>query len=683
MQESRKNSLCNEIITCVFAVLLAIMASYLSANSQIEEGLVHSIWITNGLVIMSLFFRYFFQLLFQEKLIKHVPYFGILAPILFWLSIIYVPIYITVVCTVIGIIGFVINSSNLYKNIFSIYYLIIPFIYFIIIGSEAWNMHRTTLPDHHLVMQSQTGSDITFFSAITSMLKTYDICSIGIDGLIGVPYHYGTYYFLAFLSSVLDLNSLYINSIIAPLIFLPLALFIMLEILTYFKHTLSSYYSFDSSKLKIRDHIIFATILTTLTNAPLGLPFVANLSFFTSPFQIDSQLLANLLLGIIIVIISHISSIKNENIFISIFFLICIQSILCMIKAPASHLSLLIIVYTCIRYSLQRTALQNKLWFLTLTVCAIATFYINSLITPETVNQEGVLTIGFFTLWKSEIAIRNWQWIYISNGFYTIASFVLIALILKKTSAFDIITKFKNSRFSILEIFAVLTFTAISLSAVFDGSLSIASTYYMDTAKFLSLILFVSCLSILFSRINAQNHNLKYFLKTNSPIRVVAVLSMMFILFTGSGISLKGWERTFNKHIDSNLENATDTKKIQKKVSILKTLLHLSKTYQKKSETCLWIPKTNNIFWNELALPKSGAFLPLWAVALSEMALIDGYPLSNNLDGMFGYGCYSPDSTYRNKNNIDLGEIMSSAKKKGFKYLIVLWDHKTYDYHKL
>ena len=65
------------------------------------------------------------------------------------------------------------------------------------------------------------------------------------------------------------------------------------------------------------------------------------------------------------------------------------------------------------------------------------------------------------------------------------------------------------------------------------------------------------------------------------------------------------------------------------------------------------------------------------------MALIDGYPLSNNLDGMFGYGCYSPDSTYRNKNNIDLGEIMSSAKKKGFKYLIVLWDHKTYDYHKL
>ena len=307
MQEHRKNSLCNEIIVCIFAVLLAITASYLSSNNQIEEGLLHSIWISNGLVIISLFFRYFFLLLFQEKLIKHIPYFGILAPILFWLSIIYIPIYITIFCTVIGIIGLVVNSSPPRKRTYSMYYLIIPVLYFIIIGSEAWNMHRTPLPDHYLIKESQTGSDLTCFSAITSMLKTYNICSIGIDGPIGFQYHFGTYYFLASLSSLLNLNSLYINHIIAPLVFLPLALFIMLEILTYFKHMLYSYYSFDFSKLKIRDHIIFVTILTTLTNAPLGLPFVANLSFFTSPFQIDSQLLANLLLGIIIVIISHIS----------------------------------------------------------------------------------------------------------------------------------------------------------------------------------------------------------------------------------------------------------------------------------------------------------------------------------------------------------------------------------------
>jgi len=122
MQEHRKNSLCNEIIVCIFAVLLAITASYLSSNNEIEEGLLHSIWISNGLVIISLFFRYFFQLLFQEKLIKHIPYFGIITPILFWLSIIYIPIYITIVSTLVGIIVFVLNSSPPRKRTYSIYF---------------------------------------------------------------------------------------------------------------------------------------------------------------------------------------------------------------------------------------------------------------------------------------------------------------------------------------------------------------------------------------------------------------------------------------------------------------------------------------------------------------------------------------------------------------------------------
>ena len=248
----------------------------------------------------------------------------------------------------------------------------------------------------------------------------------------------------------------------------------------------------------------------------------------------------------------------------------------------------------------------------------------------------------------------------------------------QKISTLDSLSKLRNSTFNLLEVICFTTFTAISLSAVFKGSLSFASTYYMDTAKFVSFILIVACLSTLFSQINAQNHNLKHFLKTNHPIRVLAVLSMMFILFTGSGISLKGWERTFNKHIDSNLENATHTKIIQKKVCILKTLLRLSKTYQKKSETCLWIPKTNNIFWNELALPKSGAFLPLWAVSLSEMTLIDGYPPSNDLKGMFGYGSYIKQSE-KSKDNPTLEKIKFRAKEKGFLKLIVLTDHKSFE----
>ncbi len=672
----------NEIIVSVFAILLSIMASHFAQNSFIEKGLVGYIWITNGLVIMSLFFRFFFQLLIYKYIIS-LSYFRILAPILFWLLIVYTPIYLVLSCTIIGIIGIFINSSDFKNQVFSVYYFIVPLLYFVIIGSEAWNMHRIFLSDHYLIMQSHTGSDMTFYAAITSMLKTYNICSIGIDGLITVPYHCGTHYFLAALSSLLDCNPLYINQIIAPLVFLPLALFIMLEIFTNFKQIYSSEYNNNFDKLLIRDHLIFASILTTFTNAPFGLPFVANLSFFTSPFQIDSQLLGNLLLGIMIVIISQMNSADNRKTLIDIFFLISIQSLLCIVKSSASHLSLLIIIYSCFRYSLQRTAIQNKLWFLTVTLSCVATIYINSLITTTNLNRDGFLTLGFFELWKNFVPMREWQWIYLSNGFYTIASFVLIAFMVKGFSTLDSLTKLKKSKFNLLEVISFLTLTAISLSAVFKGSLSFASTYYMDTAKFISFILLVACLSTLFSRISVNNFKFVQFLRSNSPVRVVSILGVVFILITGTGISLKGWERTINEHFDSKLASAANPNEIQHKIDILKTLLKLSKVSEKKSETCLWIPKTNNFFWNELALRKQEAFLPFWAVALSEMSLIDGYPLSNDLNGMFGYASYPSDPAYNKISNKGLAEIMSEAKDRGFKYLIVLWDYKNYETYKL
>lgn len=109
----------------------------------------------------------------------------------------------------------------------------------------------------------------------------------------------------------------------------------------------------------------------------------------------------------------------------------------------------------------------------------------------------------------------------------------------------------------------------------------------------------------------------------------------------------------------------------------MKTLLLISKVSKRNSETCLWIPKNNKFFWNELAKGNNNAFLPLWAVALSELALIDGYPLSNNLKGMFGYSSYKKQSV-ESKDNPTLEKIKFCAKEKGFMKLIVLTDHKSF-----
>ena len=81
-------------------------------------------------------------------------------------------------------------------------------------------------------------------------------------------------------------------------------------------------------------------------------------------------------------------------------------------------------------------------------------------------------------------------------------------------------------------------------------------------------------------------------------------------------------------------------------------------------------------------MPENEAFLPFWAVSLSEMALIDGYPVTNKLNGMFGYNSFNP-KTFDDNRKKDLSVIMNDAENKGFKYLIVLWDHENYELHTL
>ena len=315
-------------------------------------------------------------------------------------------------------------------------------------------------------------------------------------------------------------------------------------------------------------------------------------------------------------------------------------------------------------------------------LCISSSFFINSLVILPSVNQEGVLTIGFFTFWKSEVPIREWQWIYLSNGFYAITSTVLASFIVKKKSATETIAKFKTYRYNLLEIICVLTFTAISLSSVFKGTLSFASTYYIDTSKFLSLILLVAYLSILFSNMNLNNLNFSKFLSSNSLFRIISIIGISYILITGTGISLRGWQRTITKHRDCKIINSSDPNKIQNKIDILKTLLLISKVSERKSETCLWIPKSNTFFWNELVRGNNNAFLPMWAVALSELALIDGYPLSNKLKRMFGYSSYNKQLA-ESKKNPTLEKIKFRAKKKGFMKLIVLTDHKSFKSYEL
>ena len=671
-----ENNLRKELIVILFSLFLTISVTFIVKECKIEKKLIQCCWITFSLLISSLFFRFFLEFLIREIAI-FFPYYKLISPIIFWLLLFVVPSYLLIAISIIGILIYIFKNKFLFERDVLLKIFFLSLLYFIIIGSESWNLHRNALPGNFLVSQSGTGKDVTFFSSITSMLKVHNLCSIGIDGVISFPYHYGTYLFLANISYILDLNSIYINNVITPLILLPLALFVMLEVLSIIKILIYQNILNKKCNLTFFDHIIFSALLTTLTNAPFGLPFVANLSFFTSPFQIDSQLLGNIFLLVILVLLLRDKNSCKKTFLFRMFFIFLFHSIVCFIKSPISHLSLVAITYTCFRYSLTRSKFLNKVWFINTSFCILSTIFITTITLTSVVNNEGVFSFDLFSLWIKNIPLREWHWIYISNGFYTFASIVILAYLTKTESIQNFIKNYKNSNFNILEVLFTLTFISISLSGIFGGALSFASTYYIDSTKFLSLIFCSACLSTLFSKVHHKYNNLTNYLLNYSPLRLIAFFSIFFLLITGTGLSLKGWSRTLIQYKESNLTKADQPEIIQKKIDILRTLLNLSKSNVNKHGKCLWIPKSNKLFWNNLASKENEVFLPFWPVALSEIPLIDGYPISNKLNGSFGYEVYGTELFHKRDKNLD--EIKSIARRKGFNALVVLWDHERYD----
>jgi hypothetical protein len=207
------------------------------------------------------------------------------------------------------------------------------------------------------------------------------------------------------------------------------------------------------------------------------------------------------------------------------------------------------------------------------------------------------------------------------------------------------------------------------------------STYYIDSIKFVGLVLLAACISTLFNKLYSNPRCFWYDTNTISAFKLTPVLCIIFLFLSGLGISLKGWSVAVNKYLKSDLSHKVNDNDIEEKTSILKVLREISKEKEFKSESCLWIPKSNHFFWRNLSSKTDEAFLPFYAVSLSETVLIDGYPLSNSLNGAFGYRIFPRDK--HEKVDFKLEQIMKKAKEAGFTKLFVIWNNKSYESYRL
>lgn len=73
-----------------------------------------------------------------------------------------------------------------------------------------------------IITGSWAHRDELFHSALSGMIKTYDVFSNGINGLREIHYHYFSHFFIAQLSAFLKTNTLELYSIIYPILIIPM-----------------------------------------------------------------------------------------------------------------------------------------------------------------------------------------------------------------------------------------------------------------------------------------------------------------------------------------------------------------------------------------------------------------------------------------------------------------------------
>ena len=210
-----------------FLILLSLLNFIFISISRI--GFDHEILISfKGflLFIFLIFLKdifYFFKIdYFENKLIYFVI--GLLIifilnkiNILFGIDISYLIYFIALSQVFLFIYQ---NFLNFIKNKI----LFVIFIFFSFWSCSAYysNHFISPLMYEKIITGSWAHRDELFHSALSGMIKTYDVFSNGINGLREIYYHYFSHFFIAQLSEFLKTNTLELYSIIYPILVIPM-----------------------------------------------------------------------------------------------------------------------------------------------------------------------------------------------------------------------------------------------------------------------------------------------------------------------------------------------------------------------------------------------------------------------------------------------------------------------------
>ncbi|MEA5616577.1 hypothetical protein VB711_01805 [Cronbergia sp. UHCC 0137] len=268
------------------------------------------------------------------------------------------------------------------------------------------------------LIQKNAHIDQLFHAAISNIIKTYGIPSTGIDGLVYLPYHYGSHWLFAHLSSLLNMEILIFYQLAYPVIIVPFFFQKILEFSFDFRRKFIN----DSVDIKLRINWLlwFIFFLGFLGFIPRVLSFQAGFWVF-SPLSAESHVTAFAIsfMAFSLALQVNINSLYHNNIswieaILPALVLPCLISTVAILKISVGVLLFCVSIYLVVRFKLYKSKVYVTSLFI-LTVMFATAFLLAKNPSPSPFKLFAFIQDWVEDPWKPFWFHLTffWSWIYI------------------------------------------------------------------------------------------------------------------------------------------------------------------------------------------------------------------------------------------------------------------------------
>lgn len=488
-------------------------------------------------------------------------------------------------------------------------------------------------------------TDTLFHVNISSMISTYLIPSTGLEGLVNLNYHWGSHLIFAELAKLIKLHPLFFYNLAYPVIFAPLFLKSILELLVVVRRQIGagvhSYF-----KLYLVLFLSLAGIFTTVFLERIGL---SNFSIFVSESYLVGMTFLFIFLGAIVTFWRKYNeeSKVSQSLF-SILFLPLTIVVASFTKSALGYLLLGTYVYIFLRFRLYRQ------------IPAIISLGLSLLfggLVYQLTFTEGTSAVVFFDFinhWVSpDLKYYFWFLYYFMAWLFVILRFRQLK-IFRLSTLKEAIAKRTILDVEILAVFSILGVLPGTVLQIAGGSAGLFS----EVQYFLAAALILAYLPLFWP--NALKESLGSFKLTNLSLGkaffYLVLLSFFVVALTNTTACLKEFAirnggvrisflpedhplrregslkyftgifqetklNTFNKLRDLIREPQRELNRgTNQNYQTVKLLYDLGENFPDKKNSAIFIPQENYAYWNMLEYLRVH-FLP---GALSQMALVEG-----------------------------------------------------------